>query len=51
MADTATAEAPGKAPHALDDVMLAMDVVDTLRHQEVLVARELDETRREAELI
>src|SRR4051812_14820442 len=31
--------------------MLAMDVVDTLRHQESLVARELDETRREAQLI
>jgi hypothetical protein len=51
MADTATAAAPRQAPHRLDDVMLAMDVVDTLRHQEVLVARELDETRREAELI
>ena len=31
--------------------MLAMDVVDTLRHQENLVARELDEDRREAQLI
>ena len=57
MADTAaqtlpaTAEAPRAAPARLDDVMLAMDVVDTLRHQDVLVARELDETRREAELI
>ena len=28
-----------------------MDVVDTLRHQENLVSRELDEERREAELI
>ena len=57
MADTAaqtlpaTAEAPRAASARLDDVMLAMDVVDTLRHQDVLVARELDETRREAELI
>ncbi|MDF1523133.1 MAG: DUF6384 family protein [Trueperaceae bacterium] len=32
--------APAGAP-PLDDVMLAMDVVDTLRHQEVLVEREL----------
>ncbi|SDR56872.1 hypothetical protein SAMN05519103_05515 [Rhizobiales bacterium GAS113] len=35
----------------LDDVMLSMDVVDTLRHQESLVTRELDEDQREAELI
>jgi hypothetical protein len=35
----------------LDDVMLSMDVVDTLRHEESLVARELDEDKREAELI
>jgi len=39
------------APQKLDDLMLAMDVVDTLRHQDNLVARELDETRREAQLI
>ena len=39
----------GKAP--LDDVMLAMDVVDTLRHEQNLVARELGATAREAELI
>ena len=31
--------------------MLAMDVVDTLRHQDKLVEQELDETRREADLI
>jgi len=43
MADTAAAE---KTP--LDDVMMAMDVVDTLRHGEKLVERELsgDERRR-----
>lgn len=35
----------------LDDVMLAMDVVDTLRHQDNLVARELDASAREAQLI
>ena len=39
----------GKAP--LDDVMLAMDVVDTLRHEETLVTRELGAADREAQLI
>ena len=34
-------------PGALDDMMLAMDVVDTLRHRERLVERELDEDLRE----
>ena len=34
----------------LDDIMLAMDVVDTLRRRERLVARELDEAGREADL-
>jgi hypothetical protein len=38
-------------PQTLDEVMLAMDVVDTLRHQDDLVSRELDESRREVELI
>lgn len=38
-------------PHTLDDLMIAMDVVDTLRHREDLVARELNEAGREAELI
>jgi hypothetical protein len=42
----ATAE---KAP--LNDVMLAMDVVDTLRHNQDLVARELNGEAREAQLI
>lgn len=35
----------------LDEVMLAMDVVDTLRHRQDLVARELDEDQKEARLI
>ena len=43
---TAPAEA---AP--LDDVMLAMDVVDTLRHNQDLVARELNGEAREMQLI
>ncbi len=43
---TSTAE---KAP--LDDVMLAMDVVDTLRHNQDLVTREMDAASREKQLI
>lgn len=35
----------------LDDVMLAMDVVDTLRHRQDLVDREIDGANREARLI
>lgn len=35
----------------LDEVMLAMDVVDTLRHNQDLVARELSESEREQALI
>ncbi len=38
-------------PATLDDIMIAMDVVDTMRHREDLVARELNEVGREAELI
>ena len=52
MAETATASAPGLAPApapALDETMLAMDVVDTLRHSERLVERELSgDERRDA---
>ena len=47
---TETAVAPGK-PQTLDDIMIAMDVVDTLRHREDLVRRELSEEDRETELI
>jgi len=35
----------------LDDVMLAMDVVDTLRHQQVLIDRELNAQDRDRKLI
>ncbi len=38
-------------PHTLDDLMIAMDVVDTIRHQDDLVRRELSDIAREAELI
>ncbi len=34
----------------LDDIMLAMDVVDTLRHQQLLVERELNADDRDAKL-
>ena len=46
--------AGGKAAAAagnLDELMLAMDVVDTLRHREQLVERELGEDVREEQLI
>ncbi|PNG27092.1 DUF6384 family protein [Methylocella silvestris] len=48
MADSSAASAA--QPVKLDDLMLAMDVVDTLRHQEAFVARELDDEGREQEL-
>ncbi|ACL61246.1 DUF6384 family protein [Methylobacterium nodulans] len=53
MADQAalTGQDAGKAPQSLDEVMLAMDVVDTLRHQENLVSRELGEEVRDAQLL
>tara|TARA_R110002124_G_scaffold63783_1_gene174649 strand:- start:733 stop:1671 length:939 start_codon:yes stop_codon:yes gene_type:complete len=35
----------------LDEVMLAMDVVDTLRHQQSLATRELDTDAKQAQLI
>ena len=43
--------APPPAPQKLDDLMLAMDVVDTLRHQENLALKELDDDVRKAELV
>lgn len=47
--DTPQAVAPAAAP-PLDETMLAMDVVDTLRHAETLVERELSEADRAAAL-
>ncbi len=46
-----TATIPPPAPQKLDDLMLAMDVVDTLRHQENLALKELDDDHRKAELV
>ena len=48
MAETAVVEA---GTSKLDDLMIAMDVVDTVRHREDLVRRELNDAGREAELI
>ncbi len=50
MADAATAPAPEVPPQKLDDLMLAMDVVDTLRHQEAMVEKELTQDQRDAAL-
>lgn len=44
------AGAPRATKPPLDDVMLAMDVVDTLRRRERIVKRELDELGREEDL-
>ncbi|MEM7775491.1 MAG: DUF6384 family protein [Pseudomonadota bacterium] len=48
-APTAPSSEPTRAP--LDDVMIAMDVVDTLRHDAYVVERELGEDERKARLI
>jgi hypothetical protein len=48
--DGSAADAAGRPVARLDDVMLAMDVVDTLRHREDWISRELDEASREADL-
>ncbi|MEO0398208.1 MAG: DUF6384 family protein [Pseudomonadota bacterium] len=50
-AEPMTSKAVASDDAAFDDVMLAMDVVDTLRHRAALVARELDGDAREAALI
>jgi hypothetical protein len=45
------AETQEQEPRKLDDVMLAMDVVDTLRHETKLLARDLSAPEREQQLI
>jgi hypothetical protein len=40
-----------KSAALLDEVMLAMDVVDTLRHQQGLATRELDTDAKQAQLL
>jgi hypothetical protein len=49
--EPAPTEARRSAPATLDEMMLAMDVVDTLRHRERLIERELNEDVREEQLI
>jgi hypothetical protein len=44
-------QAEVREPARLDDLMLAMDVVDTLRHRDDWVSREIDEAGREADLM
>lgn len=52
MTDTARSPAAAERPPAqLDDVMLAMDVVDTLRHDQKVTERELAAADREEDLI
>lgn len=46
-----TTPALTEEPRKLDDVMLAMDVVDTLRHRVRIVDQELNEDAREEQLI
>ncbi|MBX3142821.1 MAG: hypothetical protein KF813_03620 [Trueperaceae bacterium] len=47
---TAPAPVPTAPPAPLDEVMLAMDVVDTLRHREQLVAKELASGERDEDM-
>jgi hypothetical protein len=50
-AKAAPAQVATQDPRKLDDVLLAMDVVDTLRHRERLVDMELNAQAREEQLI
>jgi hypothetical protein len=50
LAGAPAAPAPTQAKPPLDDIMLAMDVVDTLRRRERLVHQELDQVGREEDL-
>lgn len=49
--DKGTNNAAAASERPLEDIMLAMDVVDTLRHRERLIARELNEEQRDRQLI
>ncbi|MGE0231308.1 MAG: DUF6384 family protein [Flavobacteriaceae bacterium] len=51
MAQAAAAVEGADTARPLDEVMLAMDVVDTLRHRELLIVRELAGEDRDAALI
>jgi len=51
MSEDTLARPQAASPAPLNDMMLAMDVVDTLRHRQDLVARELQGDARERQLI
>jgi hypothetical protein len=51
MLQSAAAGSVKPEPAKLDDLMMAMDVVDTLRHRDRLVERELNEEAREEQLV
>lgn len=51
MSNTADVGAAPVKRGQLDELMLAMDVVDTLRHRDDLIAREIGDAARESELI
>ena len=42
---------PAKKPEKLDDIMLAMDVVDTLRHEREMVASDMNAVERREDLV
>ncbi len=50
MAET-TLPPPNTKPETLDDIMLAMDVVDTLRHEREMVASDMNAVERREDLI
>ncbi len=47
----AVAPAPGQPRTSMDELMLAMDIVDTLRHEQSLVERELASTQRDEDFV
>ncbi len=51
MSETLVKTSEEREPQSFDDVMLAMDVVDTLRHRERVVDRELRAEAREEALV
>lgn len=50
MAET-TLPVPTSKPEKLDDIMLAMDVVDTLRHEREMVASDMNAVERREDLV
>lgn len=47
----AVVPAPGQPRTSMDELMLAMDIVDTLRHEQSLVERELASTKRDEDFV